>query len=414
MESKFNIVYISSKITKTIIESQVINWIEILQNTNKVNYTIIFQVPITDLLRKKQRNSYNEIARNNKLKIKIIPIWRTKKNYWIEGWILKLYLIKLARTISKKSDYPLYIQTRVSKFHKQIAKIKNTQNIKFIYEHRGVGAEEYINQLGYKNITDISDKNIINTYYQKLQLYTKNFNVADAIINVSKKMQDYVKAKFPSINLDKQYVIAGAADQTKFFLSLNSRNQIRNLLKIRNDEILIIYTGSLSQPWHMKDFLFKSIEEIMVSNPKIKFLCITPHQSIALKTSKQYNLPSTRLLITTVPNKEINQYLNAADVGIIIRENLSTNSYASPTKIAEYLLAGLPTILSPNIGDYSEFIEKNKIGIICNNTIDEIHNSIDKALKIDRNRIANLSKEFYSKQSFVSKYLNIFKELGEY
>ena len=49
------------------------------------------------------------------------------------------------------------------------------------------------------------------------------------------------------------------------------------------------------------------------------------------------------------------------------RESSVTNQVASPVKIAEYLSCGLKIIISKNLGDYSEMIEKYNLGYIIKN-----------------------------------------------
>jgi hypothetical protein len=38
------------------------------------------------------------------------------------------------------------------------------------------------------------------------------------------------------------------------------------------------------------------------------------------------------------------------------------NRIASPTKFAEYLMAGLPLLITPHVGDYSDLVESEHLG----------------------------------------------------
>jgi glycosyltransferase involved in cell wall biosynthesis len=40
------------------------------------------------------------------------------------------------------------------------------------------------------------------------------------------------------------------------------------------------------------------------------------------------------------------------------------NRLAAPTKFAEYVLCGLPVLISPDIGDYSEYVAANEAGLV--------------------------------------------------
>ena len=49
---------------------------------------------------------------------------------------------------------------------------------------------------------------------------------------------------------------------------------------------------------------------------------------------------------------KVNNYLNASDFGLLIREDNRANNAGSPTKFAEYALTGLQIISSPSVSDY--------------------------------------------------------------
>ena len=95
--------------------------------------------------------------------------------------------------------------------------------------------------------------------------------------------------------------------------------------------------------------------------------------------------------------------LAACDYGILIRENTVTNQVASPTKFAEYLASGLPVIISPNLGDYSAFVETHHCGIKFNGEMPVIGKP-DSATKTSMKQLAlqNFTKESY-KENY--KYL---------
>ena len=114
-----------------------------------------------------------------------------------------------------------------------------------------------------------------------------------------------------------------------------------------------------------------------------------------------------------IPNAEINKYLIASDIGMILRDNIGTNRVSSPTKIPEYLLAGLPILMSKNIGDYSNYIMQNKSGqLVSNNTIDLKNNvNLENSLNFDRYIISQQADSFFSKQNLAVKILSIYNEI---
>lgn len=55
-------------------------------------------------------------------------------------------------------------------------------------------------------------------------------------------------------------------------------------------------------------------------------------------------------------------YHLAGDVGLLLREDSLTNRVASPVKFAEYLRCGLPVVLTPYVGDFSELGATEGVG----------------------------------------------------
>jgi glycosyltransferase involved in cell wall biosynthesis len=61
---------------------------------------------------------------------------------------------------------------------------------------------------------------------------------------------------------------------------------------------------------------------------------------------------------------DVAAYLCAADAGLLLRDPHPLNAVASPTKLAEYLLCGLPAVTSTGIGDLDAVIEKEGLGVL--------------------------------------------------
>src|SRR2546427_526797 len=57
--------------------------------------------------------------------------------------------------------------------------------------------------------------------------------------------------------------------------------------------------------------------------------------------------------------------LNAFDLGFLLLPSSPNIETSSPVKFAEYLNSGLPVFSTPRIGDFSDFIVKEKIGGVC-------------------------------------------------
>jgi glycosyltransferase involved in cell wall biosynthesis len=69
-----------------------------------------------------------------------------------------------------------------------------------------------------------------------------------------------------------------------------------------------------------------------------------------------------------VPSDQVALYLSAGDLGLLPRRPSLVNQVASPVKFAEYLAAGLPVLTNQGVGDYSELVHREGIGVALSAT----------------------------------------------
>lgn len=63
-----------------------------------------------------------------------------------------------------------------------------------------------------------------------------------------------------------------------------------------------------------------------------------------------------KVMVESVPKQEVYEYYREADLGFVLRDDISVNRVACPTKLVEYLSCGVvPVVLQPEIGDFSAY-----------------------------------------------------------
>lgn len=91
------------------------------------------------------------------------------------------------------------------------------------------------------------------------------------------------------------------------------------------------------------------------------------------------------------------------------------NNVASPTKFAEYMLCGLPVLISEGVGDYTKFVEETKTGFTFNQKVlsDWANIDFDSIIRSEFNReyIAELGRCHFSKEVLLESVINIMKEV---
>jgi len=135
---------------------------------------------------------------------------------------------------------------------------------------------------------------------------------------------------------------------------------IKKELGINENDIVLVYSGSTA-PWQSFQLLEEFICPIMDQKSEIKILFLSKENKDNLRLKNKYN---DRVIIKWVEHKDVLNYLSCCDYGILLREQSITNKVASPTKFAEYLFAGLPVLISTNLGDFSEFVLQHNCGLV--------------------------------------------------
>jgi len=404
-----------------VIESQVINWLEVLQKEGII-FDLLISNPVLLYFKKRKYQIAKLNLYRKKLFGQIYQIFVYEMrflqffnyiSYLIKSLFILYILIKKTKAKGKKFKN-IVIQTRRGewdyiplKFVKMII-----PNVIIITDLRGEDSMEYLNAYGYNSIENVKNKKIIKRYYLINKRIDRLLKFSDLIFCVSSSMKRHIIEKYKNIPSQKIFVIPSAADQEKFYFSYEARFKIRRSLNL-DEYFVFIYSGGLKKYYHKKDDIFKMISKLKKIYRNIAFLCLTRDIDIAEKLKNKYLLGTENVHIMSVNNDEINNYLCAADAGIILRDNIITNKVSSPTKVAEYLLAGLPIIISKNVGDYSDFIDSNGYGIVVDNNIESIVKNIDvrKLKRLNRQRIAKHSSSIYAKQSILPKLLNLYSSL---
>jgi glycosyltransferase involved in cell wall biosynthesis len=94
---------------------------------------------------------------------------------------------------------------------------------------------------------------------------------------------------------------------------------------------------------------------LLVTQPKVE---------LARRRLLAKGIRETDCLVTSATPAEVPRYLRAADVALSFIKPCYSKQASSPTKVAEYLAAGLPVVSNAGIGDLDELIGGERIGVI--------------------------------------------------
>jgi glycosyltransferase involved in cell wall biosynthesis len=222
---------------------------------------------------------------------------------------------------------------------------------KLVFDLRGLMAEEYVDAGHWKQ----------GSLPFRITKWFENraFRSADSIIVLTDRIRAILKP-----NSSAPMHTIPCCVEVERFGNNGEREVVRQELGI-GGELVLVYVGSLGT-WYMGREMVRTFNELLRVHPQATFLVLTQSPEIAERLFEQEQVPKERYLARTVKSEEIPRYLAAADFAIAFIKPCYSKVSSSPTKIAEYLAAGLPFISNRGIGDLDELIEGNAVGTLVN------------------------------------------------
>lgn len=137
-----------------------------------------------------------------------------------------------------------------------------------------------------------------------------------------------------------------------------TRADWRRKFSFDSTDIVLAFAGGVAD-WQGLSFWLPEMNDWLDNVPQLKLLLLTPSSPLIDELLDAY---PNRVVQTYVSHEEVIPALSSADHGILWREKTVTNQVASPTKLSEYLQAGL-SIISNNGTATGRIVKDQQIGI---------------------------------------------------
>lgn len=133
------------------------------------------------------------------------------------------------------------------------------------------------------------------------------------------------------------------------------------------DRFEVVYAGSLIGLYLVEEMgrFFMAIKA-QRPNAFLRILSVSP-PALAAAALQRAGLNESDFEIIAVPPRDVPRLLQRAKLGISFRKPTFSQIAASPTKIPEYLAAGLPIVSNQGIGDIDELLASDRVGVVVEN-----------------------------------------------
>ena len=304
----------------------------------------------------------------------------------------------------------IHIRKRSPAPFEYLKKIFKTR-VKYLIELESdiISEKEYLLEHPYKK--DFY-KDLINRTNKKISQIPVQLNKTDYVLTVTEKLRDLLDERYPHIGIkNKSGVIPTGVNIEAVHFSEDVRETMRRDLKIQ-DRFVFVYTGNAHYTWqnvYRTIEMFQLIKRTVKPNAFIMLLVREQDHWIVQEFIQQLKISEDDYLLWEVPHIDINKYLNAGDMGVLLRHPHLMNEAASPDKFGEYLAAGLP-VIATTMAAYSDEIVQNNYGVILEDMDDddEVLDKVVPFLKYDNKRrmkISEWAKEKFSTDAYAETYV---------
>ena len=145
----------------------------------------------------------------------------------------------------------------------------------------------------------------------------------------------------------------------------------------------IVYAGSVTGLYLLEE-MGRFFLEVRAREPRAFLRVLTmssaPEASARLQRA---GLETKDFWVGKVSAHEVSQYLQRARIGLSFRKPTFSQIAASPTKVAEYLAAGLPVVSNAGIGDMDDLLKTESVGVVVRDfTATEFARAAEAALAL--------------------------------
>jgi len=176
----------------------------------------------------------------------------------------------------------------------------------------------------------------------------------------------------------KVHVIPCCADLSQISAGHAARDRVREQLGLDGAKVMV-YVGkfpSWSMPSEMAAF-FAAASELV---DRAHFLILTQSDGGPIVSElERSGVAPGRYTITSAPHDEVGAYLAAGDFAITFIRPAPSTIVQSPTKLGEYLGAGLPVLHSAGIGDLDALMSE-QIGVRVDEHSTDAHRAAASAI----------------------------------
>jgi len=309
----------------------------------------------------------------------------------LQCFLLSFYLLifKKIKIIHARAYPPLFSTLLLKRIFK----------VKLIFDMRGFWPEELVDS---GRITKDSICYKILKFMEKESILS-----SDWLITLTPEAEEIIKSNYQNIKLKTAWMPT-CVDEDRF--------GTKDLISF-NDKFVVVYLGSLWSYYNMPAMIdFFNLLKLKIPNSHFLILANNEKGKLHPLLSEK-GLRKEEYTVLNLKPAEVPKYLRSSNLGISFIYDFYSKKASFPTKIAEYLISGLPLVINTQSNFLKRIIASNKVGIVIERFDKEAYEKSIKDLTLllkDKNlgeRCKKIAKKYLAKGVCVEKYFKVYSEL---
>jgi glycosyltransferase involved in cell wall biosynthesis len=245
------------------------------------------------------------------------------------------------------------------------AAVKRLTGRPFIFDIRGFLPEEYVDA----GVWPAGGR----LYRVAKRVERRLLAAADGFVVLTEKARDILFPGHAAEGARPVEVIPCCVDMGRFEAAAGvSREEVRRELGVEGRRVFV-YVGALGG-WYLTEETADLLARAHAEDPQTFSLVLTqsPPEMIA-GPLRARGVGEEDFMIRRVAPADIPRYLKAADAAVSFIKPCYSKLSSSPTKLAEYLAAGLPVVCNAGIGDVDAVVEGERVGVVVRELNEETY-----------------------------------------
>jgi glycosyltransferase involved in cell wall biosynthesis len=234
--------------------------------------------------------------------------------------------------------------------------LKAVLGCSLLFDVRGLLAEEYVD-IGHWRSGELKFR--LTKIVERLL-----FRHADGFIVLTQRIRNELVTQ-PALRHrpGDMRVIPCCVDTARFTVAPDERRRYRQA-RGWEDRLVLTYVGKVGT-WYLSAELVEFFAHAVKDEPRFFLQVLTQSDPSGLQASlRQAGVRPDDYDIRFVPPEQLPIVLGSSDAGVSFIKPCPSKRASSPTKVGEYLAAGLPVLANGGIGDCDELLENYQVGVV--------------------------------------------------